>query len=199
MTLNNCIYLFKNIVSSHYMLKGFGFGNLFEINGQMKPGLQYYLLWVIPLESTTTEQTKQRKFSLLTLGLVKKDLSNRDEVWSDTEQCMDDIIKILRNESDAYNLIGEPSYVPVTEQHGDWVTGWQTEIVLETDFNSNYCDIPSDMVNSMESNSYATVYDQDGNIVTKLYPGAFYNVIIASGIDSGGSSTTYSIQVLDNG
>lgn len=197
MTLNNCISLFNNIVTSHYMLKGFGFGNLFEINGQMKPGLQYYLLWVIPLESTTTEQTKQRKFSLLTLGLVKKDLSNRDEVWSDTEQCMDDIIKILRNESDAYNLIGEPSYVSITEEHGDWVTGWQTEIVIETDLNSNYCDIPSDMIPAHDNIDYATVYDQNGNEIAKLRPGQSYNVIVASGIDEGGSNQTYTIQIVD--
>lgn len=179
------------------MIKGFGFGTMFEINTDMKPGLKYYLLWVIPLDSITTEQTKQRRFSLLMLGIVKKDESNRDEVWSDTEQCMDDVIKILRNESDDYELVGDPQLNPVTEQHGDWVTGWQTEVVIQTAFNSNYCDIPSDMIPVQPNNNYATVYDQDGNIVRTLRPGDSYNVIIASGIDEGGASTTYTIQVLD--
>lgn len=197
MTLNNIKDLFRNIVSSHYMLKGFGFGPEYEINGQMKPGIQYYLLWVSPIDSVTTAQTKQRKFSLMVVGLVKKDESNRDEVWSDTEQCLDDVIKILRLESDDYTLIGDPVATPGTLETGDGVSGWHTEIVIETDLNSNYCDIPSDMIPAHDNIDYATVYDQNGNEIAKLRPGQSYNVIVASGIDEGGSSQTYTIQIVD--
>ncbi len=191
------IKLFRDISEKHYELKGFGFGNIFEIGGSIKPGLTYPLLWVVPLDSVTLEQTKQRRFLLLVVSLVQKDLSNRDNVWSDTEKTLDDIIKILRNESDDYELVGDPILNPVSEQHGDWVTGWQTEIVLQTEFNSNYCDVPADNLSQGTIINYATVLDQDDNIVTKLYPRQTYRVVIASGIDEGGASQTYSIQVVD--
>lgn len=142
MTINNVIDLFEGIKNDHEQLEGFGFGNLFEINGQIKPGLKYNLLWLVPLESVTTQQTKDRRFLLLCLGKVNKNKDNRNDVWSDTEQIMDDVVKILRNESNDYELVGDTIYTPIDEEHADWVTGWQTEIILRTDFNSNYCDIP---------------------------------------------------------
>jgi len=176
MTVNNVIQLFQNIVTSHLMLKGFGFGNLFEINGKIKPGLQYNLLWLVPLESQTTQQTKARRFLLLCVGKVHKNKDNRNEVWSDTEQILDDIVKILRNESDNYNLLNDPAYTPVDEEHADWVTGWQTEIVLETDFNSNFCDIPMNDMPPDTYENFARVVDQDGNLITRLYAGQTYSV-----------------------
>lgn len=144
MTLNNVIDLFRNIVTAHYYLRGFGFGNIFEQNGSLKEGLEYPLLWVVPLESTPFLQTKQRRFNLIVVDKVKKDKSNRNEVWSDTEQAMDDIVKILRYESDDYELKNDPVSDPIDEQYADWVTGWASPIVLETNLASNYCDIPKD-------------------------------------------------------
>lgn len=44
---------------------------------------------------------------------------------------------------------------------------------------------------------YATIMDQDGNVVEQLSMGQTYNVIIASGIDEGDSGQTYAIQVID--
>ncbi len=197
MTFNNIKSLFQTIVTSHDILKGFGLGNLFEINGKLKPGLTYPLMWVVPLDSVPTEQTKQRKFNVLMLDLVKKDKSNRDEVWSDMEQCMDDLVKILRNESDDYELLNEPIYFPIDEDHGDWLTGWATDIVIQTDLKSNYCDIPSDMIPTHDNKNYVTITDQDGNIVATPKPGEIYYVIVASGIDEGGASQTYTMQVVD--
>lgn len=146
MTLNNIIQLFQNIVTAHYNLRGFGFGNIFEINGSLKPGLNYPLLWLVPLDVTTTDQTKQSRFLVLVLDLVKKDQTNRDEVWSDTQEVILDVIKILRNESDDYNLVGDPITFPVAEQHGDWLNGWQSELTIETNLNSNYCDVPKNEI-----------------------------------------------------
>lgn len=156
-TVNNIISFFQNIVTKHYQLNDFGFGNIFEINGEIKPGFRYNLLWLVPMDSITTEQTKQRRFLVIVVGLVKKDMSNRDEVWSDCEQILDDVIKILRYDNDDYTLIGEPILNPVSEKHGDWVTGWQTEVVIETDFNSNYCDIPASDLNFNEANEESFV------------------------------------------
>jgi hypothetical protein len=199
MTLNNVITLFQRISSAHFILKGnFGFGNIFEINGSIKPGLNYPLLWVVPLDSITTDQTKQRRFLLLVVSLVTEDQSNRDEVWSDCEQVMDDIFKILRNESDDYELVGDPEMFPVTEKHGDWVTGWQSEIILQTEFNSNYCDIPSDsFVSPVTVPGYGIIKDTDGNVVKTLKKGEVYTIQILDTIEQSLDTVTPTIiQVL---
>lgn len=198
MTVNNVVSLFENIASAHYNIHGFGFGNIFEINGEIKPGLTYPLLWVVPVDSTTTENTQQRRFLLLVVSLVKKDLSNRNEVWSDCEQTLNDVIKILKNESDDYNLIGDPVLTPVAEKHGDWLTGWQADIVLETDFNNNYCDIPSSNISSpVAVPGYGIIKDQHGNIVTTLRRGEVYYIEILETVQQTlGTVTPTIIQVI---
>ena len=198
MTFNNIKTLFQNIASAHYQIQGFGSGNLFEINGSIMPGITYPVLWVVPVDSITLEQTQQRRFLILVLSRVQKDFSNRDEVWSDCEQILNDVIKILRNESDDYNLTNEPVLTPVAEEHADWLFGWQTEVVIETDFNSNYCDIPSANINSpVAVPGYGIIKDQHGNIVTTLKRGQVYYIEILETIEQTlGTVTPTVIQVI---
>lgn len=185
MTLNQILALFRLIVDKHYQLNGFGFGPLFQINGQIKPGLKYPLLWLVPVDSNTLDQVKQRRFSMLVLDLVKSDLSNRDEVWSDTEAMADDVIKILRNESDQYTLIGDPQLNPVTEQFGDWVTGWQSDLLFETELNSNYCDIPAENLNTpFIIPGFAEIRNiETGELVTTLQKGDTYYIQILDTVE----------------
>lgn len=199
MSVKNIIQLFENIVAAHYQLAGFGFGNIFEINGSIKPGLKYNLLWLVPIDSTTTEQTKQRRFLMLVVGQVKADLSNRDNVWSDCEQVWDDVVKILRNENDAYELIGEPSATPISEKFGDWVCGWQGEITIQTDLNSNYCDIPADGFQSpVVVPGYGIIRNRaTGEVVTTLRKGESYYIDILETVEQSlGTITPTIIQVL---
>lgn len=143
-TFNELKALFKNIRTKHKQLKSFGFGEEHEINGAKEEDRIYPKLWIIPVDSITREQTKERTFEFLCFDLVHKDEENEDEVLSDTEQILDDIIKILINESDDYSIIGEPQLFPFTEKYMDDVTGWRTLVTVETKFNSNYCDIPTE-------------------------------------------------------
>lgn len=199
MTLNNIKGLFQSIASAHYQIQGFGFGNLFEKEGTIKPGITYKVLWVVPLESITLEQVKQRKLLLLVADQLKEDKSNRDEVWSDCEQIMDDVIKILRNESEDYELIGEPALQPVDEKHGDWIAGMQTEIVLQTQFNSNYCDIPSANISSPVSvPGYVQIRDlETGALVATPKNGETYYITILTTVEQSlGTVTPTIIQVL---
>lgn len=170
MTINNIKALFQNIASGHYQLQGrFGFGNLFEVNGNMKPGIHYPCLWVVPVNSTTLDQTQQRTFNILSLGRLDKDKNNRDEVWSDCELILNDVIKILRNESDDYEVVGDPVLEPFDEQYGDWLGGWAAQVVIQTQFDNNYCDIPSSDITSPNSPSgYGIIKNQFDAIIRTL-------------------------------
>jgi hypothetical protein len=135
----------------------------------------------------------------MVLNLVKKDLTNRDEVWSDTEQIIDDVIKIFRNESDSYELIGDPVLLPVTEEHSDWVTGWQTDLVIQTEFNSNYCDIPADGFHSpVLVPGYGVIKNiETGEVIKTVKKGEVYYIEFLDTIEQSlGNVTPTIIQVL---
>jgi hypothetical protein len=177
MTINNIKALFQNIADAHYQVQDYGFGRLFEINNELKPGIIYPCLWVVPVSSVTTEQTQQRTFNILALARLDKDKNNRDESWSDCEQILNDVIKILRNESDDYTLIGDPVLEPFDEAHGDWLVGWGSQVVIETEFNNNYCDVPSSDITSPNSPSgYGIIKNQLDAIIKTLNRSEVYYV-----------------------
>src|SRR3972149_1690765 len=98
MTYNQIITLLNNIAVAHKQLKSFETGELWEVEGNIK----------------------LRTFTLLVFGQVKKDKSDEQEILSDCESILDDIIKILLNESNDYDLIGDPVLNPFKEELGDW-------------------------------------------------------------------------------
>ena len=185
MTLNQQKQLFQNIATAHDMINGFGFGNLFEKNGNVKDGLEYNLLWVVPTGSTIAEQTIIRTYNLLVLGQIQKDKSNRDEVWSDCEKIASDIVKIFRNESDDYNILGEPQFLPIDESDADWLAGYGGTVTIETEFASNYCDIPMQGFGSpVTQDGYGVIKNvETGEIIKTLKKGETYYITILDTIE----------------
>lgn len=183
MTINQIKTLFSNVASAHYMLNDFEFGELWEIEEKMNKNAKYPMLFVSPISSITGEQVKERTFQVLVMDLVKKDGTETVDAWSDTEQILDDVIKIVRRESDSYELVGEPTLFPFKEEYSDWCTGYRAELVIRTDFNSNYCDIPSDSFVSPESvDQVVTIKDQNGNVLATLKGGQSYEVTVFSAL-----------------
>ena len=143
MTYNQIITLFSNIASAHKFIKSFGHGEAWEINSNDQ--FKDYTFWVIPVDSNTLAQTKNRTFTLLVFKRVKADKSDETNILSDCEMILDSIIKILLNHSNDYNIIGDPVLFPFKEDFSDWCAGWRADVVIETDFKNNYCDIPSEI------------------------------------------------------
>jgi hypothetical protein len=182
-TINNFRSLFNNIATAHKQINSFGFGELWEVEEYMNKDVTYPLLWVQPVNSTTGLQVQTRTFRFLVIDLVSKQEEDNDyttEVWSDTELILNDIIKILRMESDSYNVVGEPLLEPFKEEFSDWTSGWRSDIVIETDLNSNYCDTPSATFVSPETTTGTTVQiiDQDGNVLATINQGGNYVVTV---------------------
>lgn len=185
MTINNFNDLFSNIATAHKQINDYGFGEEWEIEEKMNKEVKYPLFYVIPTGSTTLLQTKRRRFRLVICDMVNKDKSNIVEVWSDTEQMMDDLIKILRLESDEYELVNEPVLLPFKEVYSDWSAGYECEVEIETQFNNNYCDIPSSTFVSPETQALTTVtvLDQNGNVLATKSGGQSYVVTVLTGIN----------------
>lgn len=199
MTIKEVNTLFNNIAVAHYQIKSYLFCELDMIEEKMNAtnGIKYPCLCVVPIQSNTGTQVKVRRFHVMVFDIPNTDKSNIVNVWSDTEQMLDDIIKIFRNESRLYDLTEEPTLFPFEEQHSDWVAGYRCEISVETSFNNNYCDIPSNTFISPDAAefTYVTIYDQDGNVLAQLKGGQSYNVVVASGI---ADDLTATVTVIDN-
>lgn len=144
MTLNQIKTLFKYIGDSHYFIKTTEYGTVpskVEANTDKK---LYPAFYQVLTDSTQLTNTIQRTYTLIVCDLVYPGQENLDEVHSDTEQTLSDIIKILRQESDYYDVIGDPQIVPFKDRYGDAVAGHEATVVIETLYNSGFCDIPSD-------------------------------------------------------
>lgn len=199
MTLNQSLTLFGNIAAAHYQIKDFAYGELWELNGEIKPGISYPLMFVVPIDSTTTDQTQQRRFLVLVCDRPKKDKSNEAEILSDSEQILNDVVKTFRNESDDYELIGDPVLIPFKEDFGDWLSGYRTELVIQSDFNSNYCDIPSStFVSPVTVPGYGVIKDiTTGATITTLRKGEIYYIQILDTVEQTlGTVTPTIIQLL---
>jgi len=112
---------------------------------------------------------------------------------------MGDLIKIFRNESSEYDLLGDPQLTPVAEHHGDWVAGYEAIINLETEFASNYCDIPMDgFISPVTVPGYGVIKDiETGETITTLKKGQVYYIQILDTIEQSLDTITPTIiQVL---
>ena len=199
-TINNYKTLFENIAIAHKQINTNGFGEMWEIEELTNKDITYPCLFVVPIDSTTMEQTQRRTFRLLAFDMVKKgdvDNSQGTEVWSDTEQILNDIIKILRKESDSYDLIGDPLLQPFKEEFSDWATGWRTDVVIESELNSNYCDVPANGFSSPGiGTSSVVIKDQNGNTIATVNGGGSYIVTVLSGIND--TLTANVTTIIDN-
>lgn len=175
MTYNQIITLFENIANAHKFIKSFGHGEAWEINSN--DTFKDYILWVIPVDSTTLTNTKNRTLTLLVFRRVDKAKRYETEILSNCEQILDDVIKTFRNHSNDFDLVNDPVALPFKEEFGDWCAGWRADLIIETDFANNYCDVPSDeFVSPTPNNNASYVIDEDGNVVYTLLPGQYYTL-----------------------
>lgn len=184
MTVNEQRELFNNIANAHEQLNDFGYGEAWEIEEKMNKEAEYNMMYVVPMQSVKGKQTIDRTYMILILDIPKKDNSNQVEVWSDTEQILDDIIITLRKSSKDYELIGDPVMFPFAGDKSDWVSGYRAEIVLRTKTRSNTCDLPMTAYTypSASDYRYVEIVDQDGNVLATVQAkaGAKYTVTVLS-------------------
>lgn len=142
-TWNNIVKYFETISNEHDFIKGFGSGFSDDVEINLEKNENYQFLGIIPRQVAPKEQTNEITVGMFVCDLVKTDQRNEAEVLSDTLQTFNDILKIFRNEDLNISLKGEPTIEPFKEKYSDNVAGWMGDIVLEVNYASNYCDIPS--------------------------------------------------------
>jgi hypothetical protein len=164
-TYNNVINTLKNIGDAHEQITTVTTGDIFDIN--LEKMEKFALMHINPVNVTTGDFGLTYNFQIFICDLVSEkdnwteaniqsanNLSNEQEVLSDTLQISIDIISMLRHSvqqsADGVDDIDEPIYFaegqqtlePFTERFDNLLTGWvfSLSVLVANDFQS--CTIP---------------------------------------------------------
>ena len=165
-TYNNVINTLKNIGSLHHQIETVTTGDIFDIN--LEKMEKFVLMHINPVNVTTGDFGLTYNFQIFICDLVSEkedwteaniqsanNLSNEQEVLSETLQISVDIISMLRHSLQqsvtGVNDVNDPLYFsegqqtlePFTERFDNALAGWTFEfpVIVENEFQT--CNIPT--------------------------------------------------------
>lgn len=136
--------LFSEIASAHAQIAEFGFGPDLQLSSE--DDSRYPLLHVVPQSTVIQQNVVTHTLTVLCVDIVRRDDSQMlSEVWSDTQQILIDVKKILSNPPSGinwFNVTNNPSLEPVLEDRKDSFSGWAMTLQLQVDLSEGNCDLP---------------------------------------------------------
>ncbi len=145
-TLQKLINEFEAIASAHLEIQTFGYGNLFSIDPQVEINKRYPQLWVQPSNSQLilgrNNNMQNWTFNVYAYDLIRQDETNQISVWNTTNQIITDVIQLFNYQSSEYKIVNTPISTPFEENFGDDVTGYFTQITIQTAAVVGDCGIP---------------------------------------------------------
>lgn len=145
MTLNQYIKLFTDIASAHNMVKSFGVGQIHEyLDSEGTADLGTNLFLEVE-NSSISGNVITDKFTLYCMDYVNKDLTNRNEVLSDTKRILEDVLSLLHNPVYYDNFFFDTATelnVFYDDKLVNEACGWYCVISLKNDFVYDSCQIP---------------------------------------------------------
>ena len=165
-TYNNVINTLKNIGASHHQIATVTTGDIFDIN--LEKMEKFALMHINPVNVTTSDFGLTYNFQIFICDLVSEkadwteatiqsanNLSNEQEVLSETLQISVDIISMLRHSlyqsmvgvndvnDPLYFAEGQQTLEPFTERFDNLLTGWvfSLGVLVANDFDA--CTIPA--------------------------------------------------------
>lgn len=123
----------------------YGFGQLYNENGEPKAKQSYPGLWVNPTQTSVNEYSLTRSYQILIydLSFVAADgQSNQNKVVSDCEEIAFRLVRFLRLRSDIFTITTTPTIVPFTDRFLDDVNGVILSVDVEFNAESSDCEDP---------------------------------------------------------
>lgn len=158
-TYNNIITYFNDIATNHTLINSFHSGFLDEVDIDKMDSANFPILYVEPTTSVMGDGYLNYSFNVLVLDMVLEDLTDRNTVWTNTLQILQDVIADFRQ-----NLALQPSgadsgkkfsYVdgqvvlempisadPFTARFANLLTGWSGSFTMQVNNSNNLCDAP---------------------------------------------------------
>lgn len=150
-TYNQVIAVLKNIQERHPQINAFMSAPAWDIattKSSPYPLLHVQRLGATYYKSDTSDAYAYKEFrlTLRVLDLVNKEINNFNDVQSDTEQIIGDIITEINEhpyfQINGVQLIGNITTEPLVEYSDDETTGTQMDIILRTKHATSYCLLP---------------------------------------------------------
>jgi hypothetical protein len=158
---------FSSIAYHNPQIQSFGFGDLKQCTNDIitKQEPRYQRMYVVPDRVSLNQNEIHYNFNVIIMDRVEDDLSNLEEVMSDTLETAKDIWTIFylsytRQQGEFSNIIqGEwdPTLVPFTERFETVLGGWTLQITLVAPFDYNSCVIPDSEIFPQDE-SYSSYY-----------------------------------------
>ena len=163
-TYKNIIDDFNTIATNHFLINSFHSGMLDEVDLNKLDQSDFPILYVEPGNTNIDKGVMTYTFTVFTMNLIKEDLSNREEVWSEMLQIMQDIIAEFRQNLSVQTSGGDSgkkfSYVPnevvlnmpinaepFTVRFANMLTGWNATFTMQVNNANSLCNAhiePSD-------------------------------------------------------
>jgi len=143
-THNQILKTFSDFVAGHLQLRTFGSGSVSEI-AEIED-VQYPLMWAMLQPGSFAQNTIAYNYDIFFMDLVKADIGNIDEVYSDCILYAADLIAQLvylaNNETNFFYTLSQ-SYEPFEDDFKDAVTGVKISVEIRTiGYQDNKCKIP---------------------------------------------------------
>lgn len=143
---------FSQIAWNHEQINSFGFGDLKQLTNDIETKVEplYTRMYVIPEAVEFNQNHIHYNFAILVYDKVEEDLSNLEEVLSDTLEIQKDIWTVFwqsytNAQGDFSKIIvgdWEPDTHPFTERFETTLAGWTMHIKMSAPFDYNECVVP---------------------------------------------------------
>jgi len=104
----------------------------------------YPAMIVFPSTTTIVKGETDINLNIIIVDIMNKDVTNKDDIYSDTLQTMQDVFSLLNNTDEDY-FISDSGFScdPLEEVFDDILCGWISNTTIKFPFQANYCLIPS--------------------------------------------------------
>ena len=155
-TYKNFIDDFKTVATNHFLINSFHSGMLDEVDINKLDQADFPILYVEPGNTNIDMGVMTYTFTVFTMNLIKEDLSNREEVWSEMLQIMQDVISEFRQNLSVQTSGGDSgkkfSYIPnevvlnlpinaepFTVRFANMLTGWSATFTMQVNNPNSLC------------------------------------------------------------
>jgi hypothetical protein len=142
----------SGIAYYHNQINSFGYGDLTQITMDIETKQEplYTKMYVVPGSVQFAQNRLLYNFSIIILDQVNDDLSNQEEVMSDTLEICKDVFTILYQSYTAnwggfsidYTPLWGPNVTPFLERFETVLGGWTMNLTIEQPFDYNICVLP---------------------------------------------------------
>ena len=158
-TYKNIIDDFSTIATNHYQINSFHSGFLDEVDVDKMDQSNFPILYVEPSTASIDTGVLTYSCNVYVLSILKEDLSNREEVWSNTLQITQDIIAEFKQNMSLQTSGGDSgkkfSYIPgevvlnlpinaepFTVRFANMLTGWSASFTMQVNNPNSLCNAP---------------------------------------------------------